>query len=243
MSKHIVIKPVLIAVLMTVLSSFSFASKIALPIRVINFAGLVFDAGTLSPVDAAKIYDGDGNLLGSTDKRGYYNVTINYAKSGEMYFKVKIEKQGFQNLEHSEHWGNLGDTKTIMYFGLKASHSDAKPFSSFGGNTPIKDDLGYENVLHHFDKVKLEKEFNDKLATSKAGNENVLIKIDDQFYIVDRTGWIKINSEKDPISIDGERVLTADKLNSTIKRKDVKGMTPLDSKEAKFAIYTKTTHK
>jgi hypothetical protein len=243
MSKHIVIKPALVILLITALTSFSFASKKTPATRAINLAGLIFDAGTMAPVGAAKIYDGDGNLLGVTDSKGYYNVTINYVKSGEMYFKVKIEKQDFQSFEHNEHWGNLGDTKTIMYFGLKESHSNAKPFSSFAGNTPIRDDLSYENVLHHFEKVKLEKQFNDKLAGSKAGNENVLIKIDDQLYIVDSTGWIKIDSEKDLISIDGERVLTADKLNSTIKRKDVKGMTPLDSKEAKFAIYTKRTHK
>lgn len=243
MNKHIVIKPVLILVLIIALFSFSFASTKAPATRAINLAGLVFDAGTLAPVDSAKIYDGDGNLLGVSDKKGYYNVIIHYPKSGEIYFKVKIEKKGYQRFEHSEHWGNLGDTKTIMYFGLKKSHSIAKSFSSFAGNAPIRNDLGYDNVLRHFDKVKVEKEFNDKLADSKAGNENVLIKINDQFYIVDNTGWIKISSEKDLISIDGERTLTADKLNSIIKREDIKGMTPVDSKDAKFAIYTKRTHK
>ena len=241
MSKHILVKSSLIIAIILSLSSFSLVLAENFNKRSINLAGLVVDGGTLLPVEGAKIYDAQGNALGTTDKNGYYNITINYTKSGEMYFQVKIVKQGFQRFVQHEHWGNLGDTKNIMYFGLKALHSNIKSFATFADGPLNNDALGYDNVLHQFSKVKEQKAFNDKLSNAKSGNEDVFVRIDDQLYIADNTGWIHINSEKDLISINDQQMLTADKLNSRIKRKDIKGMTPLDKKEAKFAVYTKST--
>lgn len=94
-------------------------------------------------------------------------------------------------------------------------------------------------MLSHFGKVKKQKVFNDKLEKAKAGNQDILVKIDDQFCIVDKTGWILINSDKDLISINDDQKITVGELNSTLKRRDTKGMTPLDKKETKFVIYTK----
>jgi hypothetical protein len=56
---------------------------------------------------------------------------------------------------------------------------------------------------------------------------------------VDSNGWIALNSDKDLVSIDNKQVVSADKLNSIVKRKNIKGMTPVDSKDAKFLIRTK----
>lgn len=239
MNRFIIAKSGLLIALIIIFSSFSFASKKKAGIRNIDLAGLVVSAQTLSPIESAKIYDSDGNLLGATDKNGYYNVRISYGKSGEMYFKMKIVKEGFHDFVQNEHWGDLGDTKKIMYFGLKPSHSKISSFSAFGDSGSNSNDLSYDGVISHFDKVKAQKEFNNKLENAKAGNENVLLQIDGSFYIVDNSGWIKLNADDDLISINDKQMLTADKLNSTIKRKDVRWMTPLDKKEAKFAIYTK----
>jgi hypothetical protein len=239
MNRFIVAKSRLLITLIIIFSAFSFASKKKVGIRNIDLAGLVVNAQTLSPIESAKIYDSDGKLLGTTDKNGYYNVRISYGKSGEMYFKVKIVKEGFHDFVQNEHWGDLGDTRKIMYFGLKASHSNVSSFSTFGDSGSNSNDLSYDGVISHFDKVKAQKDFNDKLENVKAGNEDVLVQIDGSFYIVDNSGWIKLNTDKDLVSVDDRQMLTADKLNSSIKRKDVKWMTPLDKKGAKFAIYTR----
>jgi hypothetical protein len=224
-----------------IISSFSvaFATKTNSTDRTIELAGLVVNAKDLSPVEAAKIYDADNNLLGSTDKNGYYHIHFGYSKTGELYFKLKIVKDGFQSFTQSEHWGNLNDPKNVMYFGLRANHAAAGSFASFADNRSSVSDLSYSNVLNHFSKVRGEKEFNDQLADAKAGNEKVLVLISGKFYIVDNNGWIQINSDKDAILINDKQVLVADQLNANIKRKDVKWMSPVDSKQAKFAIHTR----
>jgi hypothetical protein len=234
MNKSSTKKSILIIALIFAFSS-AFSSK-----RTINLAGLIFNAQTLAPIEAANIYDYDGKLLGATDKNGYYQIKISYTRSGELDFKLKVVKEGFHDILQHEHWGNLSNgSKNIMYFGLRDTRSKGESLSSLIDPRMNNNDLSYENVLKGFDKVKSQKSFNDKLANAKAGNENVLIQIDGEFYIVDSTGWIKLNSDKDLVSIDDTKVISADKLNSTIKRKDVTWMTPVDSKEAKFAIHTK----
>ena len=95
-----------------------------------------------------------------------------------------------------------------MYFGVQKSGSAAKPFSSLAnGNT---NDLGYNSVLKGFDKVKKDRDFDHKLESAKAGNENVLVQVDGKYYIVDSNGWIELHSDKELVSIDNKRVVQAD---------------------------------
>ncbi|QEM12931.1 hypothetical protein [Mucilaginibacter rubeus] len=207
--------------------------------RNINIAGLVVDSKTLQPIEAAAIYGADEQLLGKTDANGYYKVTLNFPADGEMKFKLKISKKGYNNIIQSEHWGNLSNgAKALMYFGLdKTGASGSDSFSKLINN--LVTDLGYSNVLKNFDSVKAGKTFADKLTEAKSGNQDVLIRIDDKLYIVDKTGWIAISSAKDSILINNKQLVIADQLNSAIKRKDIKSMTPLNLKNTKFAIYTK----
>jgi len=239
-----IIAKLAIATMLIILSFSSlFASIRHFDARNIELAGLVVNAQTLSPVESAKIYDEENNELGTTDKNGYYKITISYAKSGELDFKLRIIKQGFKTFFQHEHWGNLpDDTRHIMYFGMQASNSKAETFATFA-NSLNNNDLSYDNVSGNFGKVREQRAFNSKLENAKAGNENVFIQVDGKFYIVDSNGWIQVNSAIDLVSLNNELVLKADQLNAAIKRKDIKWMTPLDSKEAKFAIYTKGTRK
>jgi hypothetical protein len=191
----------------------------------------------LTPLEGAKIYDSENKLLGTTDKNGYYKVKIIYQKEGAISFKFRVSKDGFIDIVQRENWGDLpGGDNTIRYYGLKETNNPIdESFASplFSGN------LNYEDVVLGFKKVKKEREFNAKLNLAKQGNENILLLIDGKFYIVDKTGWIQITSDKDLISIDGKQIISADKLNSTLKRKKVKWMTPIQSQDAKFAIHTK----
>lgn len=242
-NKLITSKLATVIILLIFSFSTSFASVRHFDARNIQLAGLVVNAQTLAPVESAKIYDEENNELGTTDKNGYYKITISYTKSGELDFKLKIIKQGFKTFLQHEHWGNLSDnTSHIMYFGLTTANSNAETFATFA-NSSNNNDLSYDNVSANFSKVREQSEFNSKLKNAKAGNENVFIQVDGKFYIVDSSGWIQVNSASDLVSVNNEQVLKADHLNAAIKRKDIKWMTPLDSKEAKFAIYTKGAHK
>jgi hypothetical protein len=229
----------LVIVLIIFAYSFSLASKTKLNSRSIDLAGLVVNAQTLLPIESATIYDAERNALGTTDKNGYFKITINYTKPGELDFKLKIRKQGFRDFDQHEHWGDLsGSIKNIMYFGLQGANANVKSFSSLADKFLIGGGLSYDNVLNGFTKVKEQQEFNNKLASAKAGNENVLLRIEGKFYIVDNGGWIQIGSDKDLISLNNKQALEANQLNAAIKRKDIKSMTPLDAKEEKYAIYT-----
>lgn len=239
MNKFLIARLSLVVLLSILTATQLFAKKRDGITRNINIAGLVIDSKTLQPIEAAEIYGTDEQLLGKTDANGYYKITLNFPTDGEMKFKLKISKKGYNNITQSEHWGNLSDgAKALMYFGLdRTGVSGSDSFSKLINNSI--GDLDYSNVLKNFDSVKAGKTFDNKLKEAKAGNQDVLIKVDDKLYIVDKTGWVAISSAKDSILINNKQLVIADQLNSTIKRKDIKSMTPLNAKNTRFAIYTK----
>jgi len=209
--------------------------------RNIDLSGLVVDAMTLAPIEGAEIYDGNGIMLATTDSTGYYNVSIKCNESGKLTFKLKIEKEGFRSLHQHENWADLpGGMRGIMYFGLQAVNTDkVKPFSTLSIQSSSSKDLSYQNVLNQFLKVKEDRTFLNMLRTAIADNEKVFLQIEGKYYLVNNTGWIQLQSETDLVSIDNSHILPANQLNAVLKRKDIKGMTPLDTnKDAVYAIYT-----
>jgi len=225
-------------VLSACLAAFSFftvAFKTTAQVRNIDIAGLVVDAQTLLPVNRAAIYDAQNKVLGTSNAKGYYKIQLIYKQSGSLNFRLKIVKRGFVTFHQHENWADQpGDTRGLFYFGLKKVRSRAASFSSLQHG-----DLDYDNVYAGFAKVRNERAFYNKLAAAKAGNQKVLLRIDTGLYIVDKTGGIKINSEKDIIALNGRQLVTAGQLNALIKRRDIKGMTPVAGKEEKFAIDTR----
>lgn len=203
-------------------------------VRNIDIAGLVVDAQTLLPIKGAAIYDAQNNVLGTSNAKGYYKIQLAYKQSAPLNFRLKIVKRGFVTFHQHENWADQpGDAKGLFYFGLKKVHGRAASFSTLQHGS-----LDYNNVNAGFEKVRDERTFYNKLAAAKAGNQKVLLRIDTGLYIVDKTGWNKINSEKDIIALNGRQLVAAGQLNSLIKRRDIKGMTPVAGKEEKFAIDT-----
>jgi hypothetical protein len=224
------------AVLFSVLRS---AAAAKTETRNISIAGLVYNAKNLTPLEAAAIYDAQNRLLGSTDKNGYFKIIISYDKPGEIYFKLRIKKTGFTAYVQNEHWGNLANNSNfIMHFGLNPARYKPSRLSAIPQNAN-NNDLSYDNVLRSFDAVKQTKTFNDGVEAAKTGNQDVFVNFNDACYLVNNTGWIKLNSATDLVSIDNKQPIPAKKLNATIKRNSIKGMTPLEGKEAKFVVFTK----
>ena len=237
MNKFLITKLFFVAILLFFTPTLLLASTHNRMTRNIDIAGLVVDSKTLLPIEGADIFGADEKLLGKTDVRGYFKISLSFMADGEMRFKLKIIKKGYNNIMQSEHWGSLpGNTKALMYFGLDKG-SGSNSFSKLV-NKAIGD-LDYHNTLEHFDEVKIARTFDNKLSAAKAGNQDVLVKVDNKFYMVDETGWIAISSDKDSILINKKQLVIADQLNGTIKRKDIMWMTPLNAKNTKFAVYTK----
>ncbi len=205
--------------------------------RSIAIAGLVFDSQTLSPIAGAIIYDANKDSLGSTNADGYFNVKINPVGNGEMDFQLIILKPGYRRYIQKEHWGDLkGNAKAIFYFGLKDKSAQTKEFSQLLTDKP---NLSYESVKGEFENIRKKIGFEAKVEKAKEGNNNLFFAIDNDFYLVNNGGWIKIKSENDLISINGKRNVKVKDINNHVKRSGIKGMSPTDAGGASFIVYTK----
>ncbi|MGN7987163.1 hypothetical protein ACTJKC_07475 [Pedobacter sp. 22226] len=194
--------------------------------RIIHLSGIVVDSRTLQPIDSVIISDENGNRLGATDKAGYYEVKIKNIDKGSIKFQIELKKDGFVSFRQRENWGDLkGDTRLVLYFGLKSSVSDVAGFSEFYSG---KLNNGYKNVLEGFSEVKNKKSFENALKAAKENNENVFFNIAGMAFIVSDTGWIKLYSETDAISINGKKIVKANMLNNILKRSSIKKMTPVN---------------
>ncbi len=202
--------------------------------RVVEIAGLVIDAGNLNALENAKLYDEKGLLIATTDSRGYFKGNIEYPDNGAIHFKIKVQKSGYQSFVQTENWGNLGNNiRCAYYFGI--TKNDSKPFSEMS----FTKDLSIDSVIAGLIKVKEKTYFSKKIETAKKDNQQVFFKIDSEYYLINDGGWLKIASPDDLISIDKNRIVKASEINSLIKRKQIKGMSPSELKEYSYEIYTK----
>jgi len=204
--------------------------------RNINIAGLIVDSQTLLPVEGAVIYDEKNNALATTNLNGYFQATLNIIDGGEIKFKLLVEKLGYQSFNQKERWADLkGNLNAIYYFGLRNSSSSSKAFSELVSN---KRDLSYPAVKDSFSSVKEKIDFQKSIESAKIGNENLFFEIGKESYLISSTGWLKINNPDDIISINGKKKIPAKDINSQLKRNEVKKMSPTESKEAPFEVYT-----
>ncbi len=226
-------------ILLLVISFFSFINIKNIP-RNIHLAGLVVDANTLEPVKSANIYSSTNQLLGTTNNDGYYDISFKANDYGQIEFTIRIDKTKYKTFVDKERWGDLqGQISFILYFGISSINSDIGTFSTFSNEKIQGENLSFESVMKGFEDIKSEKKFDDQLSALKKGNENSFFKISNQSYIVSNSGWIKIKSDTENISVDNIKVILANELNSSIKRSDIKGMTPVESNEATVLINTK----
>ncbi|RIV73692.1 M56 family metallopeptidase [Flagellimonas aequoris] len=209
--------------------------------RSIELAGLVIDSETLLPLENATILGTDGQILSKTDNRGYYTVELEVSNPGEIYFDFSVAKEGYNSIAQKEHWGDLqGNISSAMYFAMRQKKSSAKELSSLVTNPK---NLDYETILTSYNRVKEDFEFHKKMDEAKRGNQNVFMQVEGQYYLVGDS-WIKLNSKDDLVMVDGKTILPAFKLNKTIKRNQITGMTPLEAGQgADFAIYTVSAQK
>ncbi len=205
--------------------------------RTINIAGIVIDSKTLLPIKDAKIYDKNDKVLTTTNKDGYFKTKITYFKAGEIEFTLGIEKDGYQYFEQKEHWGDLANKINATYYvGLQNKQSNTVAFSKL---ITIAGNLSYKTIKESFNAIKKRADFINKVELAKEGNEDIFFEIDNNFYLINDTGWIKTHSKGDLISINGEKNVPANEINSIIKRKDIKAMSPTNLHGAVFEIFTK----
>lgn len=211
------------------------AQSLPAGMKSIELAGLIIDAETLKPIAHATIDDGSGAAPATSDSEGYFTMSLPDQGGEEIRFRLKIQKEGYEPLVEQEHWGRTGKAGAVFYFGLRPRKSSLDSFSEMPTDLT---DTSFPNVKKNFESVKEEVMLENKIANAKKGNEHVFFEIDHTFFLVNESGWIKLATREDKISIDGTKVVPASQLNTIVKRKKVKGMTPVVSEEAVVRIRT-----
>jgi hypothetical protein len=206
--------------------------------RKINISGIVIDSESLKPLENANLFDAKENLIGVSDSKGYYRGIIETNEIGEITFKIKVKKAGYNSFIQNEHWGNLsGELNATYYFGLKSNSLNTTfPFSELSTNISNNN---YESVKSGLDVVLEKLNFEKKIENLKKGNNHIFFNLDGKFYVVSNTGWIEINSENDLISLNGKKDILAKEINGLIKRNKIKNMSTTAKANYSVEIFTK----
>jgi hypothetical protein len=201
----------------------------------VEIAGLILDSETLKPVGSAVIIDEKGIELAYTNSSGYFRARLPQENHEEIHFGFSIEKEGYEPFMQKEHWGANRNPSAAFFIGLKNKKSAAHPFSEVDADIS---DLSFGTVMEAYNGVKEDIDFEKKVELAKRGNENVFFEIEGAFYIVNDSGWIELKTKEDKIIINKDKVVSAEKINSVLKRKEIEGMSPIVSELASFEINT-----
>lgn len=203
--------------------------------RIIKLSGLIFDLETHKPLTGATITSEGGKLLGTTDDRGYFTIDYEYLKKGEIIFRLKVEINGYACHLQAERWADLKEPiKSVYYFGLPKTEKNLQVYSRLVSTS----NTSYSQVLKGFEDIQDELVFKEKMQMAKSGNKYPVILVDDNYYLVNKTGWIAIVSLDDYVLIDGDRNVPLSSLNDVVERSAIRSMTPVNSTSSAFAITT-----
>lgn len=202
----------------------------------VEIAGLILDSETMKPISGAALKNENGEELAFTNSSGYFRGRVQrQSDDEEVAFSFIISKDGYEQFLQKEHWGAIENPSAAFFIGLKPKGSEAESFSEM--DTDISD-LSIGTVAEAFEDIKGDIDFEKEVESAKRGNEKIFFEIKGAYYIVNNSGWIKLQSSQDKIIINKEKVVSADKLNSVLKRDDVAGMSPIKSELASFEINT-----
>jgi len=194
--------------------------------RTIELAGLIFDSETILPIKNVEIYNSGGDLIATSDEKGYYKAQIEVFNPGELFFNFSLRKNGYKTLVQNEHWGDLsGKIRSSFYFGLQKHNSNSSEFSEL---VIANKNLSYESALNSFSTIKDHINFDKEIDRLRKGNQDVFMQVYETYYIVNNTSWIKLNSKQDLIAINDDKIIPVNKLNDFIGRNEITGMTPLE---------------
>lgn len=203
--------------------------------RVLNITGIVIDSETFIPLENVQIRDSNSKTIGLSDSKGFFTTRIEIAETGEIEFGFDAKKSGYNTHIQAERWGDLGsDLHPVYYIALK-NHNSSNTSSHSEHHLDFKPNT-FESISPKFGDFKKKVIFNNKVAAAKSGNEDVLIEIDKDFFIVNKTGYIQLKSEKDLISINGLDKVAANEINKRLKRQNIKSMSKSHSE---VIVYTK----
>ncbi|WP_326982459.1 hypothetical protein VUJ46_20105 [Chryseobacterium sp. MYb264] len=206
---------------------------------IINIGGIIFDSKTLLPIESAKVYNEQGGLIATTDTNGYFSGKLQYNRSNNgIKFKIRIEKKGYLLFTQSENWADTKkeEINVNYYFGIKKSRESSEDsFSQFY----LSNDISFKSVSNNFKSVIEKLKFNNTINSFKKGNQNSFFEIDESYYLISNTGWLKLESPKSLININSSKKIPAENINSHLKRHEIKDILHTENGEIKIVTYKK----
>lgn len=205
--------------------------------KIINVAGIVFDSKSLLPLENVDIFNEQGDIIAKTDDKGYFKGKLQYANKEGIKFKIKLEKKGYLSFTQTENWADFQkeSINTIYSFGIKKT-SDASDVDSFSQST-FSSDLSFKSAFNNFENTVEKLRFNNSINDLRKSSQKSFFDINNSYYLISNTGWIKLQSPKDSIYIDRLKKIPAENINSAIQRKDIKDILHTDSGEINITTY------
>ena len=117
---------ILISILTAVLSFKVYAGERTIQNRDMELAGVIVDAQSLAPIENVAILDKNNKKIGETNANGYFRVKFPVNKTGEVLFKIKLEKNGYQSFTQNDHWSNIANPSGSFCIGMKKTIQKAK---------------------------------------------------------------------------------------------------------------------
>ncbi|PUB34546.1 hypothetical protein C8J95_102210 [Elizabethkingia sp. YR214] len=223
---------ILISILATLFAFKIYAAERTAQYRDVELAGIVVDSQSLSPLEKVTILDNNNNKIGETDTNGYFKVKFAVNKTGEVVFKIKLEKSGYQSFTQNDHWGNLANPSGNFCFGMKKNNTKGEAFSKILGRN-----LTYAYAKDSVEKIKENRKADDIVNSAKKGNDNLILTIGGEKYLVTNFNYFKLES-KDKYIMVNDVIQPIEGLNNTLKRSNIKNLSRLGGKEAQFDLTT-----
>lgn len=213
-----------------------YAQKPTMDLRII-VAGVVFDSETLLPVQNVNVYDGKGEYMAKSDEKGYFIGQMLGTKSNNsVAFKMKLEKKGYLTFTQTENWADnqKKEINVNYYFGIKKAGklSDAESSSHY----LLNENNSFESVSKNFENVLKKLNLEIAIKNLRKNNQSSFFEFNNTYYLVSDTGWIKLDSSKALINVNSRKI-TAEEINSSLKRSEIRDILHTESGEIKLVTY------
>ncbi|WP_086978943.1 hypothetical protein [Elizabethkingia miricola] len=223
---------ILISILATIFAFKIYAAERAVQYRDMELAGIVVDSQSLSPIEKVSILDNNNKKIGETDSNGYFKVKFTVNKTGEVLFKIKLEKNGYKSFTQNDHWSNLANPSGSFCFGMKKNNTEGEAFSKILGRN-----LTYTYAKASVEQIKENRKADGIVNSAKKGNDNLILTINGEKYLVTNFNYFKQGS-KDKYIMVNDIIQPIEGLNNTLKRSNIKNLSRLGGKEAQFDLTT-----
>lgn len=211
-------KKLLLSLLMVMVAGLGFKVSASAKTRIVELSGVVVDSKSMQGLANVEVLDQENKKIGETDAKGYFAVKVPTNKKGDALFSVKLKKEGYNSFVQEEHWGDLDTLSGSFYFGMQKEGSGSLAFSKLLGNQKSYD--GLQEAINH---IKVEQDLLAKLQNLTKDNDDVLVKMGNDNYLVSKFNYFKLQAGDQHIYVNN-KVVSIEEINKIVSRHNIKNL-------------------